>query len=340
EEELMKFKGSMKTLPQKRWNAVQRYEAYSSPRGEISEKEANSHYLTVPLSRKDKNLIRGMFPGTDIDEVSKSIKKLFLKSQFSYSLAPGKIQSLKEFLDKKVGVCSHYASAVAIILRLKNIPTRLVSGFMGGSYNKYANFYLVTQNDAHVWVEAYSDGKWLRLDPTAWISPERVIMGGAAFIENVRSGVQKRESFFMIPAFINDLKLWFNQWDFLFYQWLESMDYGAQEEWLTGLKIKRQWLFSLIPLMMVIFMAVYALYLNYKNKKLQFSEYQNLWILFYKKMSKKGYELSPVSIETSHGIIQGINEPEVLKIWLDLRALTFEGSHLPLRELKKRIKKI
>jgi len=338
ENELVSFKGSMRTFPQKRWNSIQRYEAFSHPGGDILEEDPRAHYLTVPLSRKDKKEIREMFPGTSLDEVSKSIKKLFLKSQFSYSLSPGKILSLKEFLERKVGVCSHYASSVAIILRLKNIPTRLVSGFMGGSYNKYANFYLISQNDAHVWVEAYSEGKWVQLDPTAWISPERVNLGGSAFIENVRGGVYKKESFFMLPAFINDLKLWFNQWDFLFYQWLETMDYGAQEEWLLGLKIKRQWLFSIIPMIMVIFMVIYALFLHTKNKKSDFNEYQDLWNLFYKKMSKKGFLLSPVSIEKSHAIIQGTNDLKVLKLWEDLRALSFEGRVDSVKELKKRIK--
>ena len=40
-------------------------------------------------------------------------------------------ESLKAFFTNKKGLCSHYASATALILRAKGIPSRLVSGFMG-----------------------------------------------------------------------------------------------------------------------------------------------------------------------------------------------------------------
>src|SRR5690606_22539112 len=150
----------------------------------------------------------------------------------SYSLSPGRSQSFSEFMERKVGLCSHYASAVALILRAKGIPSRLVSGHMGGSYNRFADFYLVSQNDAHVWVEAQSDGKWLRLDPTEWIAPERVRLGGDAFIESVQEGSFITGRLLRGPRFIQDLRMWFGQWDFLFYQWLEDMDYHSQEAFL------------------------------------------------------------------------------------------------------------
>ncbi len=40
---------------------------------------------------------------------------------------------------------------------------------------------------------------------------------------------------------IKDIKLWFGQWDFHFYQWLEQVDYYGQEAWLTRVKFKREW---------------------------------------------------------------------------------------------------
>jgi hypothetical protein len=55
-------------------------------------------------------------------------------------------------------------------------------------------------------------------------------------------------------------------------------------------------------------------------------------------MSKIGFLLSPVSIEKSHAIIQGTNDLKVLKLWEDLRALSFEGRVDSVKELKKRIK--
>jgi hypothetical protein len=338
--EFMMLKGNMRTLSQKRWNWIQRYEAISSPNENITEDDPGPHYLEVPLSRKNKKIISEMFEGKQFKEISQSIYKYFTQKQFSYSLQPGKIQNLMEFFEKKTGFCSHYASSVAIILRIKKIPTRLVSGFMGGSYNRYANFYLITQNDAHVWVEAFSEGKWIRLDPTAWVSPDRLSLGGAIFVENSRIGIFKLNSNLGIPAFFHNLKLWFNQWDFLFYQWLETVDYQSQEEWLTSLKIKRQWLFTFIPFLVLMFMIIYSINLSLKKIREEKNEHQDLWRSFLEKLNKRGIILSPVNITYSQEIINASKDPVVLRIWNDLVALTFQDKIISAKELKKRIKKI
>jgi hypothetical protein len=178
---------SLGTLAQGRWSGVQRYEAISGPRKEMNELIPGPQYLRVNISKKQKEKIEESFKGSSLSEVEASIRSHFLRNKFSYSLSPGRSASLVEFMNNKIGFCSHYASAVALIMRVKGIPTRLVSGFMGGTYNRFADFYMVSQNDAHVWVEAFYDGKWTRLDPTEWISPDRVQLGGQAFLEKVKS---------------------------------------------------------------------------------------------------------------------------------------------------------
>ncbi|MCD8492000.1 MAG: transglutaminase domain-containing protein, partial [Geovibrio sp.] len=52
-------------------------------------------------------------------------------------------------------------------LRRNGVPARLVGGYAGGYYNGAGGYYAVPQRNAHVWVEAYIDGKgWRRIDPT------------------------------------------------------------------------------------------------------------------------------------------------------------------------------
>jgi hypothetical protein len=54
-----------------------------------------------------------------------------------------------------------------IMLRTLGVPTRNVAGFVGGTYNRFGEFYAVRQGDAHSWVEAYfKDRGWERFDPT------------------------------------------------------------------------------------------------------------------------------------------------------------------------------
>lgn len=172
-------------------------------------------------------------------------------------------------MSKRTGFCSHYASAFALVLRVKRIPARLVSGFMGGRFNKYASFYLISQNDAHVWVEAQEGGVWKRLDPTSWIAPDRVRLGGEAFINEInQDGFGRLALSLFTFSWIQDARQWFSQWDFKFYQWLEQTDYFTQEAILERLNIKRQWFYFLAPILLAIFMGLYVWYLSQKVEML------------------------------------------------------------------------
>lgn len=71
------------------------------------------------------------------------------------------------FFEGKVGYCSYFATALASILRAGGLEAHVVTGYMGGEWNAYGNYWLVNQSDAHAWVEVKrQDGRWQRLDPT------------------------------------------------------------------------------------------------------------------------------------------------------------------------------
>jgi hypothetical protein len=56
---------------------------------------------------------------------------------------------------------------MAILLRLNNIPSRVVHGFSGGECNVLGNYMIVRQKHAHRWVEAFLPGEgWMVFDPT------------------------------------------------------------------------------------------------------------------------------------------------------------------------------
>jgi len=72
-----------------------------------------------------------------------------------------------EFLfDERRGSCGHFASALAVLLRLQGIPSRLVAGYHGGEWNVPAEQIVLRQKHAHAWVEAWTGDRWARLDPT------------------------------------------------------------------------------------------------------------------------------------------------------------------------------
>ncbi|OGR78381.1 MAG: hypothetical protein A3I11_01935 [Elusimicrobia bacterium RIFCSPLOWO2_02_FULL_39_32] len=73
----------------------------------------------------------------------------------------------EEFLFKtKAGHCEYFASAMALMLRLENIPTRIATGFILNEWNPSGNYYTVRFKDAHSWVEVYIGGLWIEFDPS------------------------------------------------------------------------------------------------------------------------------------------------------------------------------
>jgi protein-glutamine gamma-glutamyltransferase len=79
-----------------------------------------------------------------------------------------KLDPVEDFvLNRKAGHCEYFASALVLMLRAVGVPTRMVSGFKGGTVNTISGAYEVEQRHAHVWVEALIGGdRWLTVDPT------------------------------------------------------------------------------------------------------------------------------------------------------------------------------
>jgi transglutaminase-like putative cysteine protease len=114
-------------------------------------------------------------------ELVSAVLSMFRQQPFFYTLTPPKLSddSVDEFLfDTKRGFCGHYASAFAAVMRAAGIPARVVTGYQGGTFNPYSDYWILRQSDAHAWAEIFIEGHgWTRIDPTAAIAPERVERG-------------------------------------------------------------------------------------------------------------------------------------------------------------------
>jgi transglutaminase-like putative cysteine protease len=76
--------------------------------------------------------------------------------------------------ETRAGYCQHFAGAMALMLRYLGIPARVAVGFSSGRYDGKKHRWLVTDHDAHAWVEAWFKGYgWLPFDPTPSGRPER-----------------------------------------------------------------------------------------------------------------------------------------------------------------------
>ncbi len=95
----------------------------------------------------------------------------FRESNLTYTLKPAPLDlnnSVDSFLfEHRRGYCVHYASAFALMARMADIPSRIVTGYRGDVGNSINDYLIVKERDAHAWVELYIDGRWVRYEPTS-----------------------------------------------------------------------------------------------------------------------------------------------------------------------------
>ena len=103
----------------------------------------------------------------------------WLRRDFKYTISapPVGFHATDDFLfDTRLGFCQHFSSAYAVFMRAAGVPTRVVTGYVGGHYNKLGKYWLLKHKDAHAWTEIWIDGRgWVRVDPTAAIAPENIL---------------------------------------------------------------------------------------------------------------------------------------------------------------------
>jgi transglutaminase-like putative cysteine protease len=95
----------------------------------------------------------------------------YLQSHYGYTLelpATEPPDPIADFLfRRKKGHCEYFASAMAVMLRDVDIPSRVVTGFQSGVYNPISGSQLIRTSDAHSWVEAWIPRRgWVTFDPT------------------------------------------------------------------------------------------------------------------------------------------------------------------------------
>lgn len=142
-------------------------------------------YTALPAGTDDRvKTLAGSFGNrgeTPDGEIVRRALAYFQGAGLVYTLKPPPFQGdpVAAFLfETKAGFCAHYASSLATLLRAAGIPARVVAGYLGGEYNPLTGHWMVLQQHAHAWVEAWEEGRgWVRLDPTAAANPQRLSSG-------------------------------------------------------------------------------------------------------------------------------------------------------------------
>lgn len=165
--------------------------------------EARGRYLTLPpnLTARTARLAR-RWAGASADSLqqARSVEH-HLRTGFRYDVdspSGAAANPLDHFLfESRRGHCEFYSTAMAMLLRVVGVPTRTVTGFYGGTYNRFGRYYAVRQGDAHSWVEAHiQDRGWVRFDPTPPTSaaPQTEVTGWLAFVRDLAEAAAQRYS--------------------------------------------------------------------------------------------------------------------------------------------------
>ncbi len=116
----------------------------------------------------------------------------YLVAHFDYLLPgePGAATNLDEFLSGQAGGhCEYFATALAIMLRCRRIPCRLVTGFLASEWDNEGKTLTIRSRDAHAWVEVLDpQAGWVVADATPAVSSAQS-SSAPGFLAQVRAAV-------------------------------------------------------------------------------------------------------------------------------------------------------
>ncbi len=116
------------------------------------------------------------------------------------------------------GHCEFFAASFVLLSRTAGFPTRAVTGFKGGTWNGFENYYMVRNSDAHAWCEIFDGrGGWIRVDPTPGAGGS-----GDVSLEAALGTIASDDS---LAAYLDSLRM-------LWYRRIVSFDRRAQREFV------------------------------------------------------------------------------------------------------------
>lgn len=266
----------------------------------------------IPSVRKMAEVISAGSAG-DLKKAEKI--KDYLISNFTYSLSAGNLpdgsNAIEYFLLKsKRGYCEHFATTMVLMLRSINIPARLVTGFLTSQRNDIGDYYIVRQSDAHSWVEAFIDGRWMLFDPTP------------------QADISRKST---LLFFLDMMRLNWNRYVVGF----SSYDQKRAANYLFGFN-KMKITLPVIPYVKIFFAALvlFILFLAYKTRKngyayLKYADISAEYIGLRKMISRYGGSITPSS--TTDDVLREavnagrFNTEEVKRFIEYYRLLRFSG---------------
>ena len=215
------------------------------------------YYTLVPdsVSKDLKNWANKNKEDKTDKEYLNTILTTFANGSYYYNLSPANLSQNSYadfFLKNKEGYCEYYAGTLVLLARLANIPSRIVSGYLGGDLNDIGDFYVFRQKDAHAWAEVWFENEgWVRVDPTKFVPPENV---RNTFNDIFNYNKSTSDNFISLKVF-KVFGYYMNYADFVWTQHLLSYDNTERKSFIDDLinfKFSKVFIWIFAPLALLI----------------------------------------------------------------------------------------
>jgi transglutaminase-like putative cysteine protease len=286
----------------------------------------------------------------DEEDMVNQVLAMFRTQPFFYTLTPPLLgdQPVDDFLfNTRSGFCEHYASAFAFLMRAAGIPTRVVTGYQGGEINPIGDYMIVRQSEAHAWAEVWIEGRgWVRVDPTAAVSPLRVESGIAAAVPAtdglplaLRSNSEwLRQLRFTWDSFANTWNQWVLGYNPERQYWLLSRVGLDRATWQTLAMI----LFGITALITCIFAALILRRLRSRTR----DPVAAIYARFCRKLARRGAQRAPSEGPADFAVRAASRVPEaagaihaITEVYIDLR-YGARGAEADMRRMKKMVRQL
>lgn len=229
------------------------------------------------------------------DEIVHFALNYFNKENFIYTLSPPPVSGdvTDQFLfETRSGFCEHYASAFSLLMRIGGVPSRVVTGYLGGEYNALGDYLIVRQSDAHAWSEVWLQDKgWMRVDPTAAIAPERIHQQILFEVEKSGLPVSYRlNESSLLGSVFRDVTHSLDALNTKWHIWVLAYDGGRQTRLLNWMGFNRanKYMMGVLMLMMLALFFIVLVYLMSRKQGSRIDPVTRLYNQFCRRLGLLG----------------------------------------------------
>ncbi len=145
----------------------------SAPTETLSARD-RARYLLIPAASQPlRTWLDGLLGRVkDPQQIAAKLARHFRENHAYQVGAPAldRFNPVDDFvLNRREGHCERFASALAVLLRMRGVPARVGLGWIAAERNAIGGFYTVRSRHGHAWTEAWIDGKgWVICDATPY----------------------------------------------------------------------------------------------------------------------------------------------------------------------------